>query len=171
MQGGRCALQSLRLVLLHPGELDRLLAGVQTGAGRRIMGGVIRSSHEERRHLGRPRIQPDQPVADRLAIGIDQPATVALPGHGKRYDTLGEIGHDGGEIAQCLPSVIPSPQHVLLDTSASEFCVGIRARRHPDLHAVDRERHRFENGGAGVEADDEIANHAARAPCASATVV
>ena len=120
MQGAGGPREPFRLMLLQPGQLNRLLAGVQPGAGRRIMGGVIGSGDEAGRHLGRARIQPEQRTADRLTVRIDQPATVALAGHGKPHRAIRQTRHDRRQIAKRLPGVVPGPHHVLLDTSPSK---------------------------------------------------
>ena len=117
--------QPFRLMLLQPCELDRLLAGVEAGAGRRIVSRVIRASHESRGHLGRTGIEPDQGIADRFAAGVDQPATVALTGHGNADRAACQAGYDRRQIAQRLLGVVPCPQHVLLDAAVPRTTVGI----------------------------------------------
>ncbi len=156
--------QPLGLMLLQPGKLDRLLAGVEAGAGCRIVGSVIGSGNEGCGHLGRTRVEPDQGVANRFAVCIDQPAAITLAGHGKTHRTACQIGYDRRQITKRLLRVVPGPQHILLDAAATETGVGIRARRHPDLHTIQRKRHGFQDGSARIDADDEIARHAARTP-------
>src|SRR2546423_807560 len=116
--GGFC--QALGLMALQPCQLDRLLTGVESGACCRVMRGVIGTGDEFLGHLGRARVEPDQAVSHRFALGIDQPAAVSLARHCKHNRTGGETRHDLRQIAKRPRHIMPSAAHVLLDASSTE---------------------------------------------------
>src|SRR6185312_15919021 len=104
-------------------------------------------------------IEPQKPAAHRFARGVDEPRAVALRRHAKGGCALRKVRHAQAKFAQARRAIGPGPRHVLLDLAAPEGLVDIGARGDGELFAGERKRNRLDDGGAGVDSDEDIASH------------
>ena len=172
MKRGGGAAQQLGRVPLQPDQVRRLHAGVQGAAGVAI--DEIAHAAAVSRGRCRPRASPARArPAHRLAVAVDQPGAVALPGDRQRRRPPGEVRHVQRQVAQHGRRIVPGAGHVLLGAAARQVDIDIGAAGRRQLVAVEVERHGLDDRGAGVDADDQILPHAAAAsraarPCCSA---
>ena len=151
-------------------QLRALLAGGQPRAGvgehRRGRAAGIEVFHNARR----PRIQPQPAIAHRITGSVDQPRAVALPGHTQRHHVgIGKARPQiGGQGGQHIGGVIEGAAHVLLRPATGQCRPCIRAAAGGKDVTTGRERHRLDDGGAGIQRDDDGLAHAATIPCAKA---
>src|SRR6185437_4179236 len=151
--------EALRLPALHPRELRRGHAGVEAGAGERVVVAVGVGSkvfHDQARRAG---VEPEKSAAHRFARGVDEPRAVALRRHAEGGHAMRKIRHAQAKFAQARRAIGPGPRHVLLDLAAAEGLVDIGARGDGELLAGKRKCNRLDDGRAGVDSDENIASH------------
>ena len=112
-----------------------------------------------RRQARRAGIEPKQPPADGLAVGVNQPGPVTLRGHGESGDAAREVRNVFGEFPQCRGAIGPGAMHVLLDLTPAKRLIDIRPRGDRDLLSGKRKRDRLDDGGAGVDPYEDVASH------------
>ena len=112
-----------------------------------------------RRQARRAGIEPKQPPADGLAVGVNQPGPVTLRGHGESGDAAREVWNAFGEFPQCRGAIGPGPMHVLLDLTPAKRLIDIGPGGDRDLFSGKRKRDRLDDGGAGVDPYEDVASH------------